>query len=284
VETAGGTVTSTKLFVWCSDNFRPYTPCEARNAAGAITSQYFSRGQTISGANYFYITDGLANPSDLAPRFQQLSNSKKTKAVFDPTFTGSIREMSDSSGNIQDQRTYDLFGRVTKVQGSLSSDFQFGGYYEHQPSGLNLTATRAYSPTLGRFISRDPLAEKAGTNLYAYMNNHPEIGVDPSGQCAVAIAVPIIAGLSALEAAGLTIGLGGIAWSAGQIVGGSGAAAGSSAVTKPKCAKECHPPTPGNNKGVKDRLDCDNYCVDCAAGDLSVYIRCENQCEEFYLE
>jgi hypothetical protein len=34
---------------------------------------------------------------------------------------------------------------------------------------------------LGRFISRDPLGEKGGLNLYGYVGNDPVNGVDPSG-------------------------------------------------------------------------------------------------------
>jgi RHS repeat-associated protein len=43
------------------------------------------------------------------------------------------------------------------------------GMYVHQRSGLNLTLVRAYSPSLGRWLSRDPLGESAGTNLYGYV-------------------------------------------------------------------------------------------------------------------
>jgi hypothetical protein len=40
---------------------------------------------------------------------------------------------------------------------------------------------RYQSPTLGRFISRDPIGYKAGMNLYAYVNAHPVDGTDPMG-------------------------------------------------------------------------------------------------------
>jgi len=89
---------------------------------------------------------------------------------------------TNGSGVVQDQRAYDPFGRVTHLQGVLASDRQFGGYYMHAPSGLNLTRTRAYSANLARFIRRDPLAEVVGTNLYMYVHNNPELWNDPSGQ------------------------------------------------------------------------------------------------------
>lgn len=151
VETVAGSVMSTKQFVWCGGN----TPCEARDGSSAITAQYFSRGQTIGGTTnkYCYTLDHL----------------------------GSVRELTDSSGVIQAQYSYDPYGQVTKLQGSLASDFQYAGYFFHAPSGLNLTLNRAYSSALGRFINRDPIEEDGGVNLYDYVNNDPIGASDPSG-------------------------------------------------------------------------------------------------------
>ena len=50
-------------------------------------------------------------------------------------------------------------------------DNQFCTVTEDAPSGLNLCAYRAYNPSLGRWISRDPDEEDDGTNLYVYVDN-----------------------------------------------------------------------------------------------------------------
>jgi RHS repeat-associated protein len=142
-------VTSTEQFVWCGND-----RCEARNAAGSVTAQYFLYGQTIGGSNYFYTKD---QPP------------------------GSIRELTDSSGNMQAQYGYDPYGRVTKLQGSLASDFQYAGYYFHAPSGLSLTKYRNYRASLGRWLNRDPIGEVGGVNLYAYVRNEPIGLTDPLG-------------------------------------------------------------------------------------------------------
>lgn len=89
--------------------------------------------------------------------------------------------MTDGSGAIVAQYAYSPFGEVTKLQGSGDSDFGYGGYYVHARSGLNLTLFRAYSPVLGRWLSRDPVGEIAGSNLYAYVGNNPISLVDPFG-------------------------------------------------------------------------------------------------------
>ena len=150
IETVAGSVASTKLFVWCGDDGR----CEERNAAGSVTKLLMGDlGQTIAGSKYLFF--GAQNDS--------------------------VSEMTDSSGSIQAQYRYDPFGRVSKIQGSLDSDFQYAGYYYHARSGLNLTFYRAYNSNLGRWINRDPIEESGGINLFAYVDNDPAGNTDSSG-------------------------------------------------------------------------------------------------------
>jgi RHS repeat-associated protein len=118
-----------------------------------VTKQFFAWGQTISGTNYFYTRDHL----------------------------GSVRDVTDSTGTVQAHYEYGMFGEVTQTVGTLASDFQYAGYYYHAPSGLNLTTYRAYSPSLGRWINRDPVDFMDGGNVYAYANGNPISLNDPSG-------------------------------------------------------------------------------------------------------
>ena len=48
-------------------------------------------------------------------------------------------------------------------------------------AGLYLTHYRVYDPTLGRWLSRDPIGEIGGVNLYAYVGNDPVNWSDPIG-------------------------------------------------------------------------------------------------------
>jgi RHS repeat-associated protein len=63
----------------------------------------------------------------------------------------------------------------------MNCDFGFTGHYFHAPSGLFLAVFRAYDPNIGRWLSRDPMAEKGGINLYAYVGNGPITFIDPLG-------------------------------------------------------------------------------------------------------
>ena len=67
------------------------------------------------------------------------------------------------------------------MSGDLEASFGFTGYYQHAASGLSLALYRAFDARLGRFISRDPIAENGGINLYGYVNNSPGKFIDPLG-------------------------------------------------------------------------------------------------------
>lgn len=64
---------------------------------------------------------------------------------------------------------------------TLAPDFAFTGHYYHARSGLYLTMYRAYSPTIGRWLSRDPIGERGGLNLYGYVHNNSVNLWDPLG-------------------------------------------------------------------------------------------------------
>jgi RHS repeat-associated protein len=126
---------------------------ETRDLSGSVVSKYFGYGQTISGTKYFYTTDHLH----------------------------SVRDLTDNSGVTQTQYAYSAFGISQRLQGTINSDNQFAGYYQHQPSGLGLAVRRAYNSVTGRWLSRDPLGRRGGTNPYVYVANMPTERRDPKG-------------------------------------------------------------------------------------------------------
>jgi len=87
--------------------------------------------------------------------------------------------MLNSSGTIVARYSYDPYGRTTLVQGANLATKQYAGYYQHQPSGLYLTLYRAYDSNTGRWLSRDPIGENGGINLYGYVGNNPIYWTDP---------------------------------------------------------------------------------------------------------
>nr|WP_318035792.1 RHS repeat-associated core domain-containing protein [Ralstonia pseudosolanacearum] len=51
----------------------------------------------------------------------------------------------------------------------------------HAASGMYLTLFRAYDPGTGRWVSRDPIGERGGINLYSYVAGNPVTRTDKIG-------------------------------------------------------------------------------------------------------
>jgi len=123
--------------------------------AETILRNYFDDGFTEGADNFYYTKDHL----------------------------GSIREVVAYDGTtIESRYEYTPWGVVTRTDGTgVESDFLYTGHLYHESSGLFLAQYRAYDPRTGRWLSRDPLGEIAGYNLYAYVLNDPINLWDPLG-------------------------------------------------------------------------------------------------------
>lgn len=148
VEIIGGSVSNTQQFILDVGE-----RMEERDATRSLSRRFFSAGQLIGSTKYFYQVDKL----------------------------GSVCEISDNSGVLQSENRFDPFGRRIQIAETIAPDFQFAGYYRHSRSGLYLTLTRAYDAERGRWLTRDPLEESSGSNLYAYVSNAVLAFTDQSG-------------------------------------------------------------------------------------------------------
>ena len=85
-----------------------------------------------------------------------------------------ISEYIDDSGTIQAHYEFSPFGKVTVASGSSPDnfDFKFSSEYFDAETELVYYNHRYYSPELGRWLSRDPIKEEGGYNLYAMCFNN----------------------------------------------------------------------------------------------------------------
>ena len=99
------------------------------------------------GETYYYVTDGNKN----------------------------VMSLIDAAGTKAAEYVYDPFGRLLSSTGSLAeiNPFRFSSEYHDDETGLVYYNYRYYSPELGRWISRDPIEEEGGVNLYAMVGNNP---------------------------------------------------------------------------------------------------------------
>ncbi|GEM_PF-2623009 len=105
---------------------------------------------------------------------------------------GDVVALVDTNGTVQASYSYDAFGNLTSSSETLangwSNPYRYDGAegVRYDPeTGLYWMSVRAYDPTLGRFISHDPLGRLVTQGLdaqpYVYARNNPVNQTDPSG-------------------------------------------------------------------------------------------------------
>src|SRR5680860_148818 len=109
---------------------------------------------------------------------------------------GSVANVTSSSGATRWTHAYEPFGTILTEQKSggnpPTNAMKFAGEYL-DATGLYHLRARQYDPTIGRFLSPDPVSETANqhqVSMYAYVQSRPTVLRDPSG----AIVEPIDGG------------------------------------------------------------------------------------------
>ena len=79
---------------------------------------------------------------------------------------------------------YDPFGNILSKSGPLAdvNTYRFSSQEYHQNSGLVIYLYRAYDANLQRWLSRDPIEERGGLNLYGFVHNEPTTYFDTDGR------------------------------------------------------------------------------------------------------
>ena len=112
---------------------------------------------------------------------------KDGSKVYFPGYdgNGNVSGLVDSAdGSLDAKYEYGAFGETLRVSGeTIAADnpFRYSTKYTDEESGLVYYGYRYYSPSLGRFLNRDPIGELGGSNLYAFVENDPVNGWDYLG-------------------------------------------------------------------------------------------------------
>ena len=97
---------------------------------------------------------------------------------------GNVAALVDNNGDAVALYEYGPFGesiRTSTKTESLINKYRFSTKWEDHDSGLIYYGHRFYSPELGRWLSRDPIEEKGGINLYGFVKNDSINNVDKLG-------------------------------------------------------------------------------------------------------
>ena len=137
----------TTKFLWCGERI-----CEARDSSDAVLARYYTQGELHGSTIAYYAQDQV----------------------------GSVVATVDPQGQVTARLSYDSYGNIIQSSGTLP-DYRYAWLYAHPQSGLYLATYRAYDPKIGRWLSRDPIREAGGLNLYGYVGGDPLGHRDPLG-------------------------------------------------------------------------------------------------------
>lgn len=175
---AAGTITK-YAFGYDGLSRRVVQTVTTKPAGGTETTQsvtwYLWVGSTL-------LQERAANGITVNKEFRPLGE-KHGSTVYQYTLDhlGSVRQLINTAGTVVGSYTYTPYGERSVVAGSVVSAKGYTGHFTHVGTGLWLTWFRAYDPQVGRWLSRDPIGENGGLNLYGYCGNNPLIFTDPYG-------------------------------------------------------------------------------------------------------
>jgi len=151
--TNGGTVNE-RRFLWCGDEL-----CQSRNSSDTVQNHFYEEGiHTL------------------------IAGHESTYAIKD--HLGSVhKNIGINSQFVYASFYYNPYGWFYRSSqtGTNLDEFRYAGMFYLPEAELYFTRYRAYDPSTGRWLSRDPIAEAGGINLYGYVEGNPVNWVDPLG-------------------------------------------------------------------------------------------------------
>jgi RHS repeat-associated protein len=150
-----------------------------------LVQEVTSRNSDVSTNQYFWgldLSGSLQGAGGIGGLLGILtSDSCLLTSVCDAN--GNVTGLIDTNGVTVATYDYGPFGEVLGATGpaATANPWRFSTRYTDPETGLVMYPRRPYSPTLGRWLSRDPIEEAGGLNLYGFVGNGPVNAVDPLG-------------------------------------------------------------------------------------------------------
>ncbi|MCR5750426.1 MAG: RHS domain-containing protein, partial [Kiritimatiellae bacterium] len=122
--------------------------------------------------------------------FVDMTGSSPVPYFYVTDHLGSVLAVTDANGNLVERYEYDAWGKVlsvTDADGNALSRSAIGNRILWQAreyswtTGLYYFRNRWYDPTIGRWISKDPIGIQGGLNLYEFCGCAVLNSIDPFG-------------------------------------------------------------------------------------------------------
>jgi RHS repeat-associated protein len=173
-KTTGGV---TELMVY--DAWNPSADYTRSAGVPPVLSRTYLWGTDLSGS-----IQGAGGVGGLLSVYAPITTNPLTFNSHFPTYdgNGNVSEYLDSAGTIAAHFEYDASGRMVASTGDASDFYiRFSTKKEDAGTGLNYYGYRYYNSLMARWLSRDPLEERGGVNLYGFVGNNPNKWVDYLG-------------------------------------------------------------------------------------------------------
>jgi RHS repeat-associated protein len=155
----------------------------SKTIAGSTTQFLYDRlnpVQELDGASPPNVTANVLTGLGIDEYFSRTDSSGAMSFLRDAL--GSTVALTDSTGALGTQYTYQPFGATTVSGPANANPYQYTGR-EADGTGLYFYRARYYSQTFQRFVSQDPIGFAGGDpNLYGYTFDSPTNLRDPSGR------------------------------------------------------------------------------------------------------
>ena len=155
------------------DGWRPVVEMVARPGGGTDRIEYYW-GKDLSGS-----LDGAAGVGGLL-------YVKRNGAIYVPFCDafGNVMGYWDENGAVVAEYAYDAFGRTVAKSGTMADMFsvRYSTKYYDAETGMYYYGRRYYQLALCRWLTRDPIEEQGGVNLYEFCGNCGVAKYDADGR------------------------------------------------------------------------------------------------------
>jgi large repetitive protein len=160
----------------------------AYDAVGRLVSATGVTGLAYTGiANTLAADGGATYTRDPGSGVVAITAGSGPRLALTDQHNDLVGQFTANATALSGSTTFDPLGNVSATTGMVGSLGYESAWTDHSTGRVNL-ATRWYNPDTGQFDSRDATTLSAtptsvSANRFAYVNDNPLAGTDPTGQC-----------------------------------------------------------------------------------------------------